>query len=145
MRRALAHLASPGQTSIACFAYPRNKFTNTLAFEAATFSVELIDDRATAKSCLAGPDVEDADEQGSTRIHGVSFAVFEFGEGGMNQAVEVHVYRTFHKGKCYQLGVNLATASVETDDPPQRELTDNDLNEINGTLERARNSFRFLK
>lgn len=48
--------AGQRQTSIACFAYPRNKFTNTRAFEAATFSVEVVDDRTTAESCLAGPE-----------------------------------------------------------------------------------------
>jgi hypothetical protein len=63
----------------------------------------------------------------------------------MNQSTVGDVYRTFHKGKCYQLGVNVATANVDTDDPPQRELTDADLREVNGTLEQARKSFRFLK
>jgi hypothetical protein len=141
-----AHFASPGQTSIACFAYPRNKFTNTGAFAAATFSVEVVDDRTTAKSCLAGPEgVEDVDKHGATRIDGVPFSVFAVGEGGMNQSTVGDVYRTFHKGKCYQLGVNVATANVDTDDPPQRELTDADLREVNGTLEQARKSFRFLK
>lgn len=45
------------QTSIACFAYPRNSFTNTPAFEAATFSVEIVDHKATERSYLtADPD-----------------------------------------------------------------------------------------
>jgi hypothetical protein len=146
-------LADPGhgQTSIACFGYPKNKFTDT-NLEAATFSVEVVDEHTTAKSCLAGPDLKgpeggglDVDKHGTTRIHRVSFASFEFGEGGMNQGVDVELYRTFHNGKCYQLGVNFATANPEVFDPPIRALTDKDEKEINGRLEEARKSFRFLK
>jgi hypothetical protein len=88
----------------------------------------------------------DVDKQGTTRIHGVSFAAFEFGEGGMNQGVDVELYRTFHSGKCYQLGINFATANNPEDfDPPIRTLTEKDENEINGRLEEDRKSFRFLK
>jgi hypothetical protein len=133
-------------TSIVCFAYPRNRFTNTQAFEAATFSVEVVHDRTTAKSCLAGPEaVQRVDKHGTAIVHGVSFKVFGVGDSGTGQGTEGDVYRTFHGGKCYQLGVNVATSDVATDDPPQRELTDADLHEINGTLEQARKSFRFLK
>ena len=119
----------------------------------ATFSVEVVDEHTTAKSCLAGPDLKDpqgfgldVDKRGTTRINGVSFAVFEFGAGAMNQGTDVVAYRTFHKGKCYQLGVNFATANNPEDfDPPIRALTDKDENQINGPLEEARKSFRFLK
>jgi len=81
--------ADPGhcQTSIACFAYPKNKFSGT-TLEAAAFSAEVIDEHTTAESCLAGPDLKgpeggglDVDKHGTTRIHGVSFAAFEFGPG----------------------------------------------------------------
>ncbi len=86
------------------------------------------------------------DKRGTTRIHGVSFSIFEIGQGGMNQGVEVELYRTFHNGKCYQLGVNFATANDPQDfDPPIRTLTEKDENEINGRLKEALKSFRFLK
>ncbi len=136
-------LAGNGQTSIACFAYPRNKFTDTPAFEAATFSVEVVHGCTTAKSCLTGP--AEADKHGTTRIDGVPFAVFGIGDGGMNQEVDGDLYRTFHKGKCYQLGINLGTADAGTFDPPARAFTDADRHEVTGTLEQARQSFRFLK
>lgn len=132
------------QTSKACFGYPRNKFTQSPTFASATFSVEIVDHDATEKSCLAGPP-EDADKHGTAVIHGTSFAVFETGAGGMNQDTEADIYRTFHEGKCYQLGVNRATIQDGVFDPPVRELSDADWREINGTLEQARKSFRFLK
>jgi hypothetical protein len=133
-------------TPIVCLAYPRNKFTNTAAFEAATFSIEVMNNAATEKDCLAMPfDQALGARQSTTTIHGVSFAVFEFGEGGMNQSVSGHVYRTFHVGKCYQLGINVATAQAQVFDPPARDLTKSDWHEVNGRLEQARDSFQFVK
>ncbi len=131
-------------TGIACLAYPKNKFTDTDAFEAATFSVEVLDRSVTEQDCLAKPPDELFEQRARLRIHGVSFAVFEFGEGGMNQSVGGHVYRAFHGGKCYQLGINAATANADVFDPPARELTKEDWAQVNGALEQARDSFRFL-
>jgi hypothetical protein len=133
-------------TAIACFAYPRNKFTNTESFEAATFSVEIIDHIANEKDCLAGPPDEILQRRDKVAtIHGVPFAVFEFGEAGMSQAVGGEMYRTFHRGKCYQLGVNVATANAQAYDPPAREFTKDDRREVQGRLEQVRDSFQFLK
>jgi hypothetical protein len=105
----------------------------------------VVDDRTTAKSCLAGPEDEVLDKVSATRIDGVSFAVFEFGDPGSSQNVEVELYRTFHNGECYQLGINRASANAKVFDPPVRVLSDADEREVNGTLEQARKSFRFLK
>ena len=132
------------QTSVACFAYPRNKFTDTPAFEAATISVEVVDDRNTEKKCRDDPNSTE-EPAGTVRINGVSFAVFEGGDSGTGQSTEGHIYRTFHRGKCYQLGINVATSDVTTNEPPVRELKQSDLNEVQGKLQQAVNSFRFLK
>lgn len=132
-------------TAITCIAYPRNRFTNTSAFEAATFSVEIVNQIATAQGCLAGPADQMFSARPAVRIHGVSFAVFEFGEGGMNQSVSGEVYRTFHRGRCYQLGINVAMANPGVFDPPARELTKGDRREVKSQLEQARDSFRFIK
>jgi hypothetical protein len=133
------------QTSIACFAYPRNNFTNTPAFEAATFSVEIVNDEKTEKGCRAARPDSTEKPAGTTAINGVSFAVIEFGDSAMNQWMGGHAYRTFHSGKCYQLGVNFAESNPVDYDPPIRSLTDKDENEINGRLDQTRKSFRFLK
>ena len=134
------------QYGVACFAYPRNKFTNTPAFEAATFSVEILDTKKTDKSCLTfDPDFEE--RTGTKKINGVLFTVFGFVEGGMNQSVDGTAYRAFYKGKCYQLGVNFATFNDDPEDydPPIRSLTERDVNEVNSKLEQALKSFKFLK
>jgi len=134
--------AGEDNTAIACFAYPRSKFTDTGAFEAATFSVEMVNQVATEQDCMSGPEDQIFVKRPRARINGVSFAVFAFGEAGMNQSVGGHVYRTFHRGKCYQMGINVATANV---DPPDRKLTRADWVEVNRCLGQARDSFQFLK
>ena len=131
-------------TAIACFAYPRNRFTDTSAFEAATFSVEIVNRLVTEKDCLSGPADQMFLRRPPVEIHGVSFVVFKFGEAGMNQSVGGELYRTFHREKCYQMGINVAMANAQTFDPPARDLTKADRREVNRQLERARDSFRFL-
>jgi len=82
------------------------KITNTPAFEAATFSVEIVDHNATRESCLT--ENSEADEE----------RVFEILTGAMNQLLDAHAYRTYHTGKCYQLGINVATANATVYEPP---------------------------
>jgi hypothetical protein len=132
-------------TAIACFAYPKNRFTNSEVFEAATFSVETMDRITTEKDCLSAPPDKIFVGRSGVKIQGAAFAAFEFGEGGMSQSVGGQIYRTFHGGRCYQLGINEATASAQAFDPPARELTKSDWRQVEGGLEQARDSFRFLK
>src|SRR5271169_1561163 len=61
-------------TAIACFAYPRNRFTDSDTFEAATFSVETVDQVRTNKDCLSGPGDQIFVPRSRVTIHGVSFA-----------------------------------------------------------------------
>jgi hypothetical protein len=132
-------------TTIACIAYPRNKYTDTDAFEAATFSVAEVDPVTDEKSCVS-PVLDQIDrKKGTARIGGVSFSSFETGEAGMNQNVGAEVYRTFHAKKCYQLTIAIAEANAQVFDPPARDFSKQDWNEVNGELSQARDSFRFLK
>ena len=135
-----------GYAPIACFAYPRDKYTNTSSFEAATFSVEIINHIATVKDCVsAPPDEVFRRRDAEVILHGIKFAVFEFGEAGMSQAVSGDVYRVFHGGRCYQLGVNVATANAQTFDPPAKEFARQDRRAVRSPLDAARASFRFLE
>ncbi len=133
-------------TRIACFAYPRNKWSETGAFEAATFSVGVVGKIATEKDCLAVPSDHDFHAKGAaTSKYGVSFSVFEAGEGAMNQSGSWRVYRAFHGGKCYQLDFDSAMANPQVFDPPANQLSSEGWNDINRKLEEPRMSFRFLK
>jgi hypothetical protein len=80
-----------------------------------------------------------------TTIRGVRFKILEFAEGGMSQGIDTEVYRGFRRGTCYQLGINVATADSHAFDPPARQLTKKDWHQVKGSLEQARDSFRFTK
>jgi len=131
--------------ALACLAYPRNQHTDTPVFEAATFSVEILDDVATMKACVAKPANDAFTPQVPINLNGVSFAVFRYEEAGMNKSVSGNVYRAFHNGRCYQLGINVATINAQVYDPPAREMSERDWAVVNRILQQARDSFRFLK
>ena len=128
-----------------CLAYPRNQHTNSDTFEAATFSVAQIEEARDRSSCTL-PKLDQIDrKKPGAKIGGVEFSAFETGEGGMNQGVTAEIYRTFHADKCYELTIAVVTANAGAFDPPARELTKADWDEVNHRLDQARDSFHFLK
>jgi hypothetical protein len=131
--------------ALVCLAYPRDQHAASPAFEAATFSVEVLDDVATAEACVAKPDNDAFTPQAPININSISFAVFRYEEAGMSQSVRGNVYRTFHNGKCYQSGINDASSSAWADAPPWRDMSQQGWDEVNRVLDQARDSFRFLK
>jgi hypothetical protein len=133
------------KNTIACLAYPRNKHSDTGAFEAATFSVGAIDALKNRGTCLHPPLQQIERKKGQVVINGFTFTEYETGEGGMSQGVGARIYRGFHAGTCYELAIAEATADPEAFDPPERRLSKRDWAAVNGALEQARNSFRFLQ
>lgn len=63
----------------------------------------------------------------------------------MSQARHSKGYLTLHNGKCYAMAITVVTADPQSFDPPAKELSKRDWAEVNGRLEQARDSFRFLK
>lgn len=138
-------LEQSNKKAIVCLAYPRNKHTDSPTFEAATFAVAQIDGARDSKSCIS-PKLDQIDrKKPGTKIGGVEFTAFETGEGGMNQGVTAEIYRAFHANKCYELAIAIVTANSGAFDPPPRELTKADWDEVNHRLDQARDSFHFLK
>lgn len=124
---------------VACVAYPRNRYTDTEAFEAAAFSVS--EAKVSEKECLS-----DEIRQGKiVEMQGVKYYVFEESDAGMNQAGHSKSYVTFRNGNCYTITTAVATATAEVFDPPARKLSKQDWDEVYGKLNQARDSFRFLK
>jgi hypothetical protein len=133
------------QFTTACLAYPRNKYTETQAFGAAALSAAEIKTE-NEKDCFSGTeDVQPDDAHPMAAIRGVAFMVFKISSAGMNKNFEANLYRTFHAGKCYQLAIATATTNGEVLDPPAREMSKSDWNEVRSRLEQARDSFEFLK
>lgn len=134
--------------TLVCFAYPKAKFEGYPTFEAATFSVAVIETARTERQCFSEL-LDDAIDKPRApkveRINGVRFRVFQIGTGAMNQDVDGREYRSYHRGSCYQLSIRTETASAAVFDPGVKELSKTDWVEVNGRLEECLRSFRFLK
>jgi hypothetical protein len=137
---------SQGSRTLLCFAYPKNKFEDAPTFEAASFSVAEVNQAISEKDCLRGSTDWVVDARGAEVINGVKFKMFKVSEAGMSQGMTGELYRAFHAGKCYQLGIRVATASSGAFDPgTTNEFTKEDWNEVNSRLRQALDSFKFLK
>ncbi|HET9408524.1 MAG TPA: hypothetical protein VFO39_14880 [Candidatus Sulfotelmatobacter sp.] len=135
----------PNYVTLACFAYPRNEFTDTPAFEAAAFSVSIIE-KLSEKECLEGSRNWTIVRRAKTAtIQGRQFKLFETEGAATSHGMRTEVYRTVHDGRCYQLATAVAVTNPDVFDPPARKLTELDRNEVNGRLKQALESFRFLR
>jgi hypothetical protein len=140
--------AVQGNKTVACFAYPKAKFQGYPGFEAAAFSVAEVKESTNERSCLDGSPNWGMNPGGSGRnvsIHNVNFKAFETQDAGMGNYLEGDIYRAFHRNTCYELNIRVATANEANFDPPIKKFTPQDLNEVKGRLEQARDSFTFLK
>lgn len=134
-----------GSDTIACFAYDKNRVKNYPEFEAATFSVAEIADAASEHDCLSiGHGLEYGNPRNlpTTTIHGATFTIMDFSEGGMGHGLEANAYRRFYGGKCYQLTVRIATVSSGSF---SEKFKEEKLMDVRERLGQALNSFRFIK
>ena len=137
--------AETDYTTIVCFAYPRNEYTNTPAFEAAAFSIGLVGQDTNEKECLAGSSNWNVEQRGIAKLGGATFHFFKTSSAGMSQGIDQEIYRTFHDGKCYQLAIAIAVANPKVFDPTAKSLTKREWNQVQHSLEQARDSFVFLR
>lgn len=139
----------PNRTSLVCFAYEKGKFRAKRDFEARTFLVAEIKQAITEEKCLSMfPDWE-ADSRGKGKIqiiNGTTFEEFNDSEGLMSQAMDVEMYRSFHRNRCYELSVRIATIDPDPEvQGASNQFSKEDWNEVHKALEGPLNSFRFLK
>ena len=78
-------------------------------------------------------------------IHGVVYKVFEIGDNWTGGGQGGPAYRTFHYGKCYELGIQTVVSRAAFDPETGKPMTDDDWAEVRGRLMQALNSFVFLK
>jgi hypothetical protein len=145
--------------AIVCVVYPPEKFLNT-DFEAASFEVREIrtkQEMMTPDVCVTPPQRGDPDfrfywppflisaEQPTKVIGGVLFVHGSTGEVAMSHSSTVDIYRAFHGGRCFELSVDQSGINTEGSDPPIKQLTIAQLNEIGDAFDQILNSFRFLK
>jgi len=134
-------------SAMACFAYPKEGFKDKPLFVAATFFVSEIQSAKTEKVCLKGsPDwLVINSKAGTTTINHVTFKTFEIGDNWTGGGQSGPAYRTFHNGKCYELGIQTVTSRAVYDPGTVKEFTKKDWSEVEGRLRQALNSFVFLK
>jgi hypothetical protein len=80
-----------------------------------------------------------------TTINHIAFKAFEIGDNGTSGGQSGPAYRTFHSGKCYELGIQNVLSRAEYDPGTVKEFTQQDSSEVDGRLRQALNSFVFLK
>jgi hypothetical protein len=137
----------PANNTLVCLAYPKVEFNDYPTFEAATFSVALIETVRTERDCYSQLLNQAVDKPGSAKfakINGVKFRIFLSFTSSSNQGVEGRLYRTFHEGSCYQLSIRAETVPAEIFDPGVKVLSKKDWANVNGRLEECLRSFRFL-
>lgn len=135
-------------STLVCFAYPKARFKDYPTFEAATFSVAHVKNATTEKMCLDGePDwVIDPRKSGKALdINHERFKLFQTDGVATGHSLDGHVYRNFHRNKCYEVSIRIASTGSWVFGVPVKEFTRKDWRELNARLEQALESFRFLK
>ncbi len=139
---------SQGGRVLVCFAFPKARFRDYPTFEAATFVVAEIPHATSSEGCLAA-DPNWSQIQGgpgkSVKIGQVNSKMFRLGEGGMSQSLGARVYRAFHGNRCYELSVMECWVNPGVFDFPVKEPFAADKKELEDSLQKALESFRFLK
>jgi hypothetical protein len=133
-------------TTIACLAYPEDKFKDKPAFVAAVFFVGLVPAATTQKSCLEGSQVWLVNDAQATKINGVNARLFHTSDAWLSGGESGEIYRVFQNNKCYELGIQEVEASTGGLDPGTfQEYTAHDAAEVHATLQQPLDSFKFLK
>jgi hypothetical protein len=133
-------------TTIACFAYPKDKFKDKPTFVGAAFFAAEVQPATTASACLQGSRNWLVRSVQIARINSVSFKHFRVSDAWTSHYQTGDIYRVFHDQKCYEVGIQEINASAGLYDPGTiKEFTKRDAGEVRALLEQALDSFVFLK
>lgn len=133
-------------TTLACFAYPKDKFKDKPTFTAAMFLVGQVEQATTEKDCLQGSQNWNEIATATTsKINGVTFKVFDIGDNWAGGGQGGPVYRSFHDKKCYELGIQTAMVRGGYDPGTIQEFTKKDSEEVQRQLKQALSSFTFVR
>jgi hypothetical protein len=104
-------------STIACFAYPKDRFKAKPQFIAAVFFVGLVPRAATQKSCLESTQDGLVNDSRATKINGITAGLFHGSDAWMSGGESGEIYRVFHGNKCYEPGIQEVEASTGGLDP----------------------------
>jgi hypothetical protein len=136
-----------GAVTIACFAYPRDEMKADLTFEGAAFFAGEVKGAITEKVCLArAPNWTPGLESKIVKINGIKFMDFSVAGVSGGSGIGGDLYRTFHSGKCYQLGRLYAGMTDRTmNDGTSLEIMERQWKHMDGLFDQIQNSFKFLR
>jgi len=138
--------AASSATTIVCFAYPNDNFRNKPTFSAAAFFVAEVRAATTKRACLKGSQNWLIEGAQNARINTFHVRLFRISDAWTSGGQTGEIYRVFHTGRCYELGIQEAhTSSGAYDSGTIQEFTRRDQAEVDRRLRQALHSFRFLK
>jgi hypothetical protein len=141
----VCHDASDHATTIACYGYPKQRFTRKPTFIAATFFVAEVAQAKTEKTCSQEPRSWVTTQSGTATIDGINFKAFAVSDNWAGGGRWGQIYRTFHRGKCYELGLETVMSRGGYDPEVVQRFTKRDQKEIETRMQQALHSFEFLK
>ncbi len=129
--------------TVVCIAYPAGSLKKNTNFSAAAFAVSVIKEAPNEGACLSFS-LGDAENSSSTaKINGVEFKLTETDGGGMGHLMEGYVYRAFHDGRCYELGIRTSYTNIGMYDPGT--VKEFNHGSVHSALKAVLESFEFLK
>ncbi len=143
--------------ALICVVYPTEAFAGN-GLEAAAFQISEIHDNRqemTADVCAtpyppkteAGvsewPEFMISAKHPTEMIDGVLFVHGTIGDGATSHWHSVDLYRTFHRGRCFELALSEAGTDPGVSDPPEKPLSLQQQKSLDAGLSRILHSFRF--
>lgn len=132
--------ASTPNATVVCIAYPAEGFSGT-NFEVAAFSVNQLDG-VTAEECQRITEPRPVTPR-REKINGVTFDVFDVSGVAAGNLLAADAYRSFHRDRCYELGLRVAMVSMGNFDPGTVKEFDHEA--VNRSLKSALNTFTLVK
>ena len=141
---------------VVCVDYPAKEFKDT-NFEAAAFQIREIfhEEQMTPDVCVtpyphkevtgpsSWPDFLVSAEHPIEMIGGVQFLHGVSGGAATGHSISTDLYRAFHKGRCFELGVNQSATNPNMSDPPMKTITPAQQKKLQDTMSYILHSFRF--
>jgi hypothetical protein len=129
--------------TVACIAYPASGMKGT-TFQAGAFSVSELKEANTEAKCLK---VEEppphVGKSRSETVNGVRFRVTETDGIATGNLMDGYVYRSFHRNKCYELDIRIASSNPAYADPGA--MKNFDLRAVHRRLKQVLDTFEFTK
>jgi hypothetical protein len=136
---------SPSAGTVVCLAYAGEEFSEKVAFGAGAIFVAEVQESSAEISCQQGQPGWIRRRTGKSTIADAPAAQFHASERWMMHSRDSVIYRVFHRGKCYEIGIQRVHNSTGPYEPGTfQEFTPQDEAKVQQRLGQALRTFRFL-